>query len=88
VLGAGLIGIEEGLELEPPAFPPAEEDSTKTPLPTSPHQALAALEADEKLRDVLGEEFVTAYTVMRRHELQRFDDHVTDWEFDEYVEVF
>ena len=34
------------------------------------------------------DEFVAAYTVMRRHELQRFDDHVTDWELDEYVEVF
>ena len=88
VLGAGIIGIEEGLELEPPALRPAEEDSTKQPLPFSPRESLEALEADEKLRDVLGEEFVTAYTVMRRHELQRFDDHVTDWEFNEYVEVF
>ena len=67
---------------------PAEEDPTKPPLPTSVHESLAALEADEPLRALLGEEFVTAYTVMRRHELQRFDDHVTDWEFDEYVEVF
>ncbi len=51
-------------------------------------ESLAALERDEKLRELLGEEFVSAYTVMRRHELQRFDDHVTDWEWDEYVEVF
>ena len=88
ILGAGLIGIEEELPLEPPAAAPAEEDPTKPPLPTSVHESLAALEADEPLRALLGEEFVTAYTVMRRHELQRFDDHVTDWEFDEYVEVF
>jgi hypothetical protein len=25
---------------------------------------------------------------MRRYELQRFDDHVTDWERQEYTEVF
>jgi hypothetical protein len=25
---------------------------------------------------------------MRRYELQRFDDHVTDWERQEYIEVF
>ena len=33
MLAAGLIGIEEGLELEPPAVRPAEEDGRKTPLP-------------------------------------------------------
>ncbi|MCL4290283.1 MAG: glutamine synthetase family protein [Thermoleophilia bacterium] len=88
ILGAGLLGIEERLELESPAFPPAEEDGTKPQLPTDVRESLAALERDEKLRELLGEEFVSAYTVMRRHELQRFDDHVTDWEWDEYVEVF
>jgi glutamine synthetase len=88
VLGAGLLGVEDELELEPAAGRPAEEDPTKQPLPVSVHESLAALEEDEKLRGLLGEEFVAAYTVMRRHELQRFDDHVTDWEFAEYVEVF
>ncbi len=88
ILGAGLLGIEERLELEPPAFPPAEEDATKPQLPTGVRESLAALEGDGKLRELLGEEFVSAYTVMRRHELQRFDDHVSDWEWDEYVEVF
>jgi len=88
VLAAGLLGIEDGLELEPPAAGPAEEDPTKEPLPTTVHEPLAALEADEKLVSLLGEEFVSAYTVMRRHELQRFDDHVTDWEAGEYLEIF
>ena len=88
VLAAGLLGIEEGLELEPPASAPAEEDPTKPPLPTSVHESLAALEADEKIVGLLGEEFVRAYALMRRHELQRFDDHVTDWEVAEYMEVF
>ena len=31
---------------------------------------------------------MNAYGVIRRHELQRFDDHVTDWERDEYVEIY
>ena len=72
----------------PRTTPPAVGDPSLEPLPTSVHESLAALEADERLRDLLGDEFVAAYTVMRRHELQRFDDHVTDWELDEYVEVF
>jgi glutamine synthetase len=30
---------------------------------------------------------VTAFIVMRRYELQRFADHVTDWERSEYLEL-
>ncbi|MFI5050587.1 MAG: glutamine synthetase family protein [Gaiellales bacterium] len=88
LLAAGLSGIEQGLELEPPAAGPAEEDPSKTPLPLSVRESLDAMESDSVIREALGEEFVTAYGAMRRHELQRFDDHVTDWEREEYVEVF
>jgi glutamine synthetase len=87
LLGAGLLGIVEELELEPPATRPAEEDASKTPLPTTVEESLRALEDDEKIVELLGEEFVTAYTVMRRHELQRFSDHVSDWELQEYLEL-
>ena len=88
MLAAGLNGIEEGLDLEPAATAPAEEDPSKPPLPTSVREGLDALESDPKLVDALGDDFVSAYTTMRRYELQRFDDHVTDWERQEYVEVF
>jgi len=88
LLAAGLNGVEEGLELEPAAGTPAEEDGSKPPLPFSVHEALQALESDQKLVDALGQDFVTAYTTMRRYELQRFDDHVTDWERQEYIEIF
>jgi glutamine synthetase len=88
LLAAGLLGIEDGLELEPPAAPPAEEDASKAKLPTSVEESLGALEADEKLVELLGSEFVTAYCVMRRYELQRFADHVTDWEIEEYLELY
>ncbi len=88
LLGAGLLGIEDELELEAPAQPPAEEDESKEKLPTSVEESLEALAADERLVDLLGSEFVEAYTVMRRHELARFADHVTDWERDEYMELY
>jgi glutamine synthetase len=51
-------------------------------------ESLAELEGDAKVRELLGEEFVTAYTTMRRYELQRFEDHVTEWEFSEYAELY
>jgi glutamine synthetase len=87
LLGAGLLGISEELELEPPANRPAEEDESKPKLPTTVHESLSALESDTKMVELLGDEFVTAYTVMRRYELQRFADHVTDWELEEYLEL-
>jgi glutamine synthetase len=88
ILAAGLNGIEDRLELEPAAHPPAEEDESRTKLPTSVRESLEALEADERIAAALGDDFVTAYGVMRRHELSRFDDHVTDWERNEYVEIY
>jgi glutamine synthetase len=87
LLAAGVLGIAEELELEPPAAQPAEEDESKPKLPTTVEESLAALEGDQKLVELLGQEFVTAYTVMRRYELQRFADHVTDWELEEYLEL-
>jgi glutamine synthetase len=38
--------------------------------------------------ELLGDEFIQAYTVMRRYELGRLADHVTDWERQEYLELF
>ncbi len=87
LLASGLNGIEAELELEEPASMPAEEDRTKTPLPVALRESLEALEQDQKIGEFLGDEFVSAYLVMRRHELQRFEDHVTDWESNEYLEI-
>ena len=88
LLGAGLLGVAEELELEPPASPPAEEDHSRDQLPTTVEESLALLDADEKIVELLGEEFVRAYSTVRRHELQRFADHVTDWEREEYLELY
>jgi glutamine synthetase len=88
VLASGLLGIMGRLELEPAAHPPAEEDESKKKLPLTLEESLQNLEADEKLTEMLGSEFVQAYTVMRRYELQRFADHVTDWELQEYLEIY
>jgi glutamine synthetase len=88
LLASGLLGIVDQLELEPAAHPPAEEDESKAKLPTTLEQSLGLLEGDDGIKELLGEEFITAYTVMRRHELQRFADHVTDWELQEYLEIY
>ena len=88
LLGAGLLGIEDGLGLEAPARPPAEEDPSRPQLPRTLEESLALLEADARVVELLGSEFVRVYGVMRRHELARFADHVTDWELEEYLELY
>ena len=46
------------------------------------------LEAEPATREFFGSEFITAYTRMRRYELSRVADHVSDWERMEYLELF
>jgi glutamine synthetase len=87
-LAAGLDGIRR--ELVPPGplsgfiydLPEAELGS---PLPTTLPDAIAALEADELLVAALGGELVDTFKTIKRHELDRFDRWVTDWELREYL---
>jgi glutamine synthetase len=88
LVASGLLGITGKLELEAQAHPPAEEDESKPKLPTTLEESLQLLERDEEITEMLGGEFIEAYTVMRRYELQRFADHVTDWELQEYLEIY
>jgi glutamine synthetase len=89
MLQAGLKGVEEKLDPGRPSGPGvAEEDPSFEKLPTSLIESLEALETDPAGKEFFGEEFVTAYTTMRRYELSRFDDAVTDWERNEYLEVY
>jgi glutamine synthetase len=90
-MAAGLLGIRERLSITIPpsaAGRPAEDDARLEPLPLDPRASLEALEECGPIVDLLGQEFVGAWGAMRRYELQRFDDHVTDWEQDEYLEMF
>ena len=88
LLLAGLDGIER--ELEPPepvvgdAYR-ADEAHAGTKLPSSLGASLDALAADEWLRDALGAELVETFFAIKRFELERFSQYVTDWELDEYA---
>jgi len=90
LLQAGLRGIEERLPAPDPsrAGTPAEEDDSFEKLPTDLEESLEALEQEPAAKDFFGEEFVTAYAAMRRYELSRFRDWVSDWERSEYLELF
>ena len=90
ILQAGLKGIEEGMTAPDPskAGLPAEEDDSFEKLPVHLAESLDALEQEPAMKEFFGEEFVTAYLGMRRYELSRFGDHVSDWERTEYLELF
>jgi glutamine synthetase len=77
-------GIRRGLE--PPA--PVEGDAsarTDLPrLPTSLESAIRAFEADDVLRQALGEPFSDYYVTSRSWELKAWQQAVTDWERERY----
>jgi glutamine synthetase len=86
VLCAGLHGLSD--QLEPPA--PVESDAYTSenpgaPLPRSLDAALDALEADERLRELIGRETIDAFIEMKRFECERHSQWVSDWELDEYL---
>ena len=90
LLQAGLQGIDDGLQAPSPSKPgvPAEEDDSFEPLATSLEVSLNALDSEPKCVEFFGGDFVTAYSAMRRYELGRYNDHVSDWERNEYLELF
>ncbi|MGW7547031.1 glutamine synthetase family protein [Streptomyces sp. NPDC054770] len=82
---AALLGVLAAEE--PPA--PLEGygyDTTKAAvLPMELSAALDALEADTALTELLGKDFTDSYLSYKRNEVERFQRHVTDWEFTEYA---
>jgi glutamine synthetase len=90
LIQAGLQGIEDKLQAPEPSKPglPAEEDESLERLPLDLTESLDAFEAEPANTEFFGEEFIKAYTTMRRYELSRLADWVTDWERQEYLEVF
>ena len=90
LIQAGLRGVEDKLSAPEPSKPgiPAEEDDALEKLPLDLAESLDVLEAEPATRDFFGDEFITAYTRMRRYELSRLADHVSDWERTEYLELF
>jgi glutamine synthetase len=87
-LACGLLGLAEKRPLVAQTKGPAEDDRSLPPFPANLDAALAALEADAAVVEMLGAEFVSVFTTMKRAELARFNTHVTAWERDEYIELY
>jgi glutamine synthetase len=88
VLAAGLAGLKARTPLSPASTGPCEEDASLPSLPASLETALAALESDSLMVEALGAEFVHTFCTVKRHEIQRFKQQVTEWERNEYLEIY
>jgi glutamine synthetase len=84
LLGAAYLGIQDKLETPPKLEGYGYDPAKAERLPGDLAAALAALEADHELRELLGAPFVAAFVAYKRNELERFSRWVTDWEFREY----
>ncbi|MGW3943908.1 glutamine synthetase family protein [Streptomyces phaeochromogenes] len=84
-IAAALLGIQEGEEPPAPLEGYGYDTAKSALLPASLPASLDALEADTALTDVLGKDFTTSFLTYKRNEVERFQRHVTDWEFTEYA---
>ena len=85
-LASGLAGIAAGREPPPPVDAPYE--TVATPLPTSLAAALEALAQGSLLREAFGTDFVAHYIRIKQSEVRRYETAVTDWEMQEYFDIF
>ncbi|HLS69478.1 MAG TPA: glutamine synthetase family protein [Kiloniellales bacterium] len=80
LIAAGLAGIDEKLELDPPAQGDTYSGAELPEVPRTLRQAITALEESAMLRDALGEEVIEHYLHTARWEQMEYDRRVTDWE--------
>jgi glutamine synthetase len=80
LLAAGLAGIDEGLELEPPFAGDAYHGAKLREVPKTLQEAMALMEKSKMLREAFGEEVMGHYLHTARWEQSEYDRHVTDWE--------
>jgi glutamine synthetase len=80
LIAAGLAGIDEKLELDPPFSGDAYVGSGIPEVPKTLRDATEALGKSELLRAALGNEVVDHYVHTARWEQFEYDRRITDWE--------
>lgn len=86
ILAAGLDGIKN--KIAPPehcnGYTCYESQFPK--LPRSLAEAINELKQDTYFKDLLGDEFIKQYILLREFEWNRYMKHISDWEISEYLE--
>jgi glutamine synthetase len=94
MLGAGLRGIEEGLELRPESsnniFEMTEEEVDAAgigTLPTNLGDAIELFEKSQLMKDILGDHIHKFFVENKKAEWSEYVSQVTEWELDKYLGV-
>jgi glutamine synthetase len=85
-VGAGLWGIEHGIEAPAPASGDATGDA-KLALPRTLKEATTLFSKCAEARAILGDAFVEHYARTRDWEVRQYERAVTDWELRRYFEI-
>lgn len=83
---AGMDGVHE--QLDPGPLEDAPYESTRPKMPRSLMETIPALRDSALFRKQLGDRFVDYYCDLKQSEIDRYLDHVSDWEHREYFEIF
>ncbi|KAF8475891.1 hypothetical protein BDZ91DRAFT_197679 [Kalaharituber pfeilii] len=91
ILGLGIYGIENKLELPVPPLGKGEDTSgakAEHRLPNTLREAtMRFMKKGSMAREVFGDAFVEHYGGTRLHELKLWEEAVTDWELKRYIET-
>ncbi len=95
MLAAGLDGIEKGLQLAEPVEESLFEMEPErivakgiNEMPGSLGEAIDELEKDEVIAHALGEHVFKHYVEAKREEWDSYQQHITQWELDRYLEAY
>jgi glutamine synthetase len=83
-LQAGLDGLRHEIPLIDQCIGDAYADPRWERIADRPEDAIARFEASPFAQGAYGDAFVETFCAMQRKELQRFSEHVTDWELARY----
>jgi glutamine synthetase len=80
LIAAGLAGVEEGLELEPPFVGDAYHGKRLREVPKTLREAIEAMTKSRMLRAAFGDAVLDHYVHTAEWEQSEYDRRVTDWE--------
>jgi glutamine synthetase len=86
-LAGGLHGIEQKIEPAPAYEGDAYATGQLESVPQTLEEAVGLLERSTVAREMLGEDFVQHYVLMKRSEAEKYRQQVSAWEIRRYVEM-
>jgi len=85
-LMAGLNGIKE--KQEPPKSMDSIKRGNSQMLPSTLKEAIAELDKDTFIKEVLGVELCERYMEIKKEEWQQYTSQITPWEIDQYLDKY